>query len=209
MSDIIPFPNKKYSIIYADPPWSYKDKRTSPGPSGNKAGGAENHYPTMDIEAIKALPVADIADDPCILFMWVTWPLMPVWNDVVTSWGFQYKTLGFDWIKSYPKSNKLCIGAGAYTRSNVEPCIIAVRGRGASLIKDHSICNAQIHARAAHSSKPQVFRDLIVQLCGDIPRIELFSRNNSKGWDVWGNQVGLMDEVQGEQESTGIGCFFS
>lgn len=187
-------PDKKYNIIYADPPWSYKDKRTKVGPSGNTGGGAANHYPTMSIEDIKSLPVSDIADDPCILFMWVTWPLMPIWNDVIDAWGFKYKTLGFDWVKTYPKSGKIAIGAGAYTRSNAEPCIIAVKGKGASLIKDHSIPNAQIHARGKHSQKPEVFRDLIVQLCGDIPRIELFSRTTTPGWDVWGNQVGVLDE---------------
>lgn len=189
-----PLPDKKYNIIYADPPWSYTDKRTSAGPSGNKAGGAENHYPTMGIEDIKALPIGDLADDPCILFMWATWPLMPVWNDVIESWGFKYKTLGFEWVKTYPKSGKVCIGAGAYTRSNAEPLLIAVRGKGASLIKDHSISNIVMAPRGKHSAKPQVFRDKIVQLVGDLPRVELFSRNNVPGWDVWGNQVGLMDE---------------
>ena len=89
---MIPFPDKKYQIIYADPAWSYKDKREKVGPKGNKAGSAAQQYPTMTIEDIKSLPVQNLADDPCILFMWATWPLMPVWNEVMISWGFQYKT---------------------------------------------------------------------------------------------------------------------
>jgi N6-adenosine-specific RNA methylase IME4 len=181
--------NKKYSLIYADPPWSYTDKRDKPGPSGNTAGSASAHYPTMSIKDIKALPVSDIADDPCILFMWCTFPLMPIWNEVITGWGFQYKTLGFSWVKTYPKSGTHCIGAGAYTRSNNEVCLIAVKGKGASLIQDHSICNVVEAPRERHSAKPQIFRDKIVQLCGDIPRIELFARNTTPGWDVWGNEV--------------------
>lgn len=147
----------------------------------------------MNITDIKALPVDDITDDPCILFMWATWPLMPVWNEVITSWGFQYKTLAFDWVKQYPKSGKLCIGAGAYTRSNSEICLLAVKGKGASLIIDHSICNVQIAPRGVHSAKPQIFRDLIVQLVGDVPRIELFARSSDPGWDAWGNEVGVLD----------------
>jgi len=191
-----PFPNKKYNVIYADPPWSYKDKREKTGPKGNKAGSAAQQYPTMSINDIKGLPVSDLADDPCILFMWATWPLMPIWNEVIEAWGFKYKTLAFDWVKQYPKSGKLCIGAGAYTRSNSEVCLLGVRGKGASLIKDRSICNVRLAPRAEHSVKPQVFHDLIVQLVGDIPRIELFARKSALGWDVWGNEVDKFDEKQ-------------
>jgi N6-adenosine-specific RNA methylase IME4 len=143
----------------------------------------------MSLDDIKKLPVADIADDPCILFMWSTWPLMPVWNEVITAWGFQYKTLAFDWVKQYPKSGTICMGAGSYTRSNSEVCLLAVRGKGASLIIDHSIRNVQLAPRGVHSAKPQLFRDLIVQLVGDRPRIELFARTTTPGWNVWGNEV--------------------
>ena len=185
-----PFPtDKKYKVIYADPPWSYTDKREKAGPKGNSAGSAAQHYTTMSAKQIRDLPVADLADDPCLLFMWGTWPLMTQWNEVIEAWGFKYKTLGFDWVKQYPKSGKICIGAGAYTRSNSEVCLIAVRGKGASLIKDHSVRNVQLAPRGVHSAKPALFRDLIVQLVGDVPRIELFARNETTGWDVWGNET--------------------
>lgn len=181
--------DKKYNVIYADPPWSYTDKRESSGPKGNSAGSAAQHYQTMSLTDIRALPVAEIAADPCLLFMWATWPLLPQWLPVMEAWGFQYKTLGFDWVKQYPKSGKICMGAGAYTRSNSEVCLIGVRGKGASLILDHSVRNVQMAPRAKHSVKPQLFRDLIVQLVGDVPRMELFARNRTEGWDVWGNET--------------------
>lgn len=186
---IIPFPNKKYQIIYADPPWSYTDKREKPGPKGNKCGSAAQQYQTMSLSDIKELPVKDIADDPCILFLWATWPLMPQWNEVIEAWGFKYKTVAFDWVKQYPKSGKLCIGVGAYTRNNSEVCLLGVKGKGASLIVDHSICNVQMAVREEHSVKPHLFRDLIVQLVGDRPKIELFARTQYPGWDTWGNEV--------------------
>lgn len=176
----------QYQVIYADPPWSYQDKRTT---GKNKAGGAENHYNTMSIEDIKQLPVKDISADTCLLFMWATFPLMPIWNEVMISWGFEYKTLGFNWIKTYPKSGKICLGVGSYTRSNSEVCLIGIKGKGSSLIKDHTISNQVIAPRERHSAKPQVFRDLIVQMVGDVPKIELFARQTSPGWDVWGNEI--------------------
>lgn len=183
-------PDKKYQVIYADPPWSYTDKRSKPGPKGNKGGGVVHHYPTLSIDDICSLPVANITDDPALLFMWGTWPLMPYWNKVIEAWGFKFKTLGFDWVKQYPKSGKICIGAGAYTRSNSEVCLIGVKGKGASLIEDHSICNVQIAARGRHSEKPQLFRDLITKLVGsDKSKIELFARTAAPGWDCWGNEV--------------------
>jgi N6-adenosine-specific RNA methylase IME4 len=183
-----PLPKKKYQVIYADPPWTYRDKRLKPGPKGNFAGSAARHYPTMTIEQVCELPVGTIADDPSLLFLWVTWPLMPQWNTVITAWGFKYKTLAFDWIK-VTRDGHPRIGGGAYTRSNGEVCLLAVKGRGASLITDHSIVNVHLAPRTRHSEKPHLFRDLIVQLVGDRPRIELFARQTTPGWDVWGEEV--------------------
>jgi len=181
------FPDKKYSVIYADPPWAYTDK--------HHGGGSLRHYSTMSVDDICNMPVADIADTPSLLFVWVTFPLMPIWNHVIESWGFKYKTLGFSWTKTYPKSGKIALGAGSYTRSNNEVCLIGVRGKGASLIKDRSIPNAQIFPRREHSRKPDEFRLLIDRLVGDVPKIELFSRTNAiDGWDVWGNETDKFDK---------------
>ena len=89
-------PNKKYNIIYADPPWSYK-VWTAKG--GHKSASA--HYQTMDIEDIKNLPIQDITDKDCVLFIWVTMPNLIEGIETIKSWGFQYKTCGFTWLKTY------------------------------------------------------------------------------------------------------------
>ena len=103
-------PNKKYKVIYADPPWSYNDKR---GGGGDKSyGGATTHYPTMDIKDIKSLPISDIADDDCLLFMWVTFPLLQEGLDTIAAWGFKYKTLGFSWIKMTKDNSRPQWGMG-------------------------------------------------------------------------------------------------
>jgi len=210
---MIELPKKKYQIIYADPPWSYKDKRERPGPKGNKAGSAAAHYPTMSLQEIMDLPVQDIASDPCMLFIWVTWPLLPMWLPVINAWGFQYKTLAFNWVKQYPKSGKLCIGAGAYTRSNSEVCLLGVKGKAGSMVIDRRICNVIVEQdeeyydisdntvvapRGVHSAKPTTIRNKIVRLVGDRPRIELFARSSAEGWDVWGNEVNNDDVQDGE-----------
>jgi N6-adenosine-specific RNA methylase IME4 len=175
--------DKKYNIIYADPPWSYKDKR-----SGHKmSGGATNHYNTMSIADIKQLPVCKITDDNCMLFLWVTFPNIKEGLDVIDSWGFQYKTLGFSWIKTNKHNNKPFFGIGYYTKSNCECCLIGVKGKPIKV--SNSVSSVIISPREQHSKKPDVVRDNIVTLCGDIPRIELFARQEVEGWDCWGNEV--------------------
>ena len=94
--------DKKYNIIYADPPWSYKDKR-----KGKKmSGGAENHYPTMKIQDLKNIEISKICDKNCMLFLWVTFPNLKEGLDLMKVWGFTYKTLGFSWIKTNKNNGK-------------------------------------------------------------------------------------------------------
>lgn len=150
-------------------------------------GGAENHYKTMSLQDIKNLPISSIADENCILFMWVTFPMIQEGLDTIKSWGFTYKTLGFSWIKLNKKSPTPFFGIGHYTKSNCEVCLIGIKGRPE--IKDNTISSVVIESRAEHSKKPDSIRNKIVQLLGDIPRVELFARNNTEGWDVWGNEV--------------------
>lgn len=174
----------KYNIIYADPPWSYKDKRDK---HPRLCGGALSHYPTMKIEDIKALPIADLTADNAILFLWVTFPLLQEGLDTIKSWGFKYKTLGFSWIKTNKKNNKPFFGIGYYTKSNCEVCLIGVKGKPPKV--SNSVSSVIISPREEHSKKPDIVRDKIVELCGDLPRIELFARQKADGWDVWGNEV--------------------
>ena len=189
----LPFPNKKYQIIYADCPWDYKDKRNK---HPRLCGGALVHYKTMKIEEIKKLPVIQITDKNCMLFLWATFPNLQEALDVIKSWGFKYKTLGFSWIKTNKVDGKPFFGIGYYTKSNCEVCLIGVKGRP-TVIND-SISSVLMYPKGEHSKKPHIVREKIVQLCGDLPRIELFARppkdllfedESYKGWDVWGNEV--------------------
>ena len=176
-------PNKKYNIIYADPPWSYGDKLKHWG------GGANSHYDTMKLSEIKEMNISEISEKNCILFLWATFPNLQEGLDVIKSWGFEYKTLGFSWIKTNKRNKKPFFGIGHYTKSNCEVCLIGVKGK--PKIIDNSISSVLISPRENHSKKPDIVKKKIVSLCGDLPRIELFARNNTPGWDSWGNDPKL------------------
>ena len=108
---MIPFPNKKYNIIYADPPWTFK--------TWSKKGGIKSpKYEVMTINDIKKLPIDNIADKDCVLFIWVTYPLLKEGLDTIKQWNFHYKTCGFSWIKKNKKTDSLFWGLGYWTRAN-------------------------------------------------------------------------------------------
>ena len=173
---------KKYGIIYADPPWHYRVY------SKKGAGrSAESHYPTMTIEEIQALPVSELADKDCALFMWITFPLLKESLSVLSAWGFKFKTIAFVWIKQNRKSDSQFWGMGYRTRANAEFCVLATKGKPKRMAKNvHQVIVSHIEE---HSKKPDEARRRIVRLMGDLPRIELFARQKSAGWDVWGNEV--------------------
>lgn len=177
--------NKKYNIIYCDVPWHYKDKALA----GDR--GLLNKYKTLSIPEIKALPVSNIAAEDCCLFFWVTFPQLKEAIPVIESWGFKYKTGGFTWIKTNKKNtDSLFWGMGNWTRSNPELCLLATKGKPKRVAANvHSVIQSPIRS---HSEKPPEVRDKIVQLCGDVPRIELFSRHMTPGWDHWGLEVGKL-----------------
>ena len=170
--------NKKYNIIYADPPWRYKDKKCS--------GACEHHYNTMKIEDICSLPVKNLADDNCVLFLWATYPMLQEALQVIKAWGFSYKSIGFQWLKRNKNGNGFFFGLGRWTRGNTEPCLIAVKGKPKRL--NNSISQLIFEPISKHSKKPDIVREKIVALIGDLPRIELFARQKTEGWDVWGNE---------------------
>jgi len=171
---------KKYNIIYADPPWEYADKALS----GNRGAGCK--YQTQSLEWIKNLPVQDIAEENSILFMWITMPHLNICLEVISKWGFIYKTNAFTWIKRNKIKNSFFWGMGRWTRANAELCLLATKGRPKRLYAGvHSIIYTP---KQEHSKKPDIVRDKIIQLCGDLPRIELFARQKTAGWDVWGNE---------------------
>lgn len=179
MKDMCKLPNKKYAVIYADPPWGYRNRASY--------GAAEDHYRTMDLEAIKELPVGDIAAEHCVLFMWATFPLLPEALDAMRAWGFRYKTLGFLWVKLNRKSTSLFWGLGNWTRANPEICLLGIKGKPRRI--SASVHSVIVSTLERHSKKPDEVRRRIEHLMGDVPRIELFARQKTDGWDVWGDEV--------------------
>lgn len=148
---------------------------------------AESHYPTMRLEDIQNLPINSIADKDCALFMWTTIPLLKDSFSVLESWGFEYKTVAFVWIKQNKKSDSLFWGLGYWTRANAELCILATKGHPKrKSAKVHQVIMSKIEE---HSKKPDETRNRIVELMGDLPRIELFARQKADGWDAWGNEI--------------------
>lgn len=178
------FPKGKYNIIYADPPWNYRDKRKK---HKRLCGGAAAYYETMKLADIKALPVKDLAEHDCFLFLWATFPNLPEALEVIQSWGFKYKTVGFNWVKLNRRNKQPFFGIGAYTRSNAEVCLLAVKGK--PKVVSNKVSSVILADREKHSKKPDEVRDRIVHLCGNVPRIELFARQRAEGWDAWGNEV--------------------
>jgi N6-adenosine-specific RNA methylase IME4 len=186
----------KYHIIYADPPWSYNSRSNT----GTKfGGGAMGHYPVMDLAQIKSLDVQSICHDNAVLFLWATFPRLPQALEVMEAWGFTYKTLGFSWHK-LTKGGDLFFGVGSYAKSNCEVCLMGIRGkvglnRGVNdpmvklEVNSNCVSSAINSVRERHSKKPSEVRSRIVELFGDLARIELFARENPEGWAVWGNQV--------------------
>ncbi len=171
-------PSGKYNIIYADPPWAYY------------AGGYKNqsqHYDSMSIEEICNLPVKELAADDCILFLWVTFPILPDVFKVIEAWGFTYSTVGFVWVKATKDKKGFFFGLGHWTRSNAELCLIATKGKIER--KDASISQIIYESVEKHSKKPDIIRNKIIQLVGDLPRIELFARQKINGWSSWGNEL--------------------
>ena len=182
---------KKYQIILADPPWIYDDKL---GTNNSKMGGYDKYYKGMRIKDICNLKVKNIADKNCILFLWATMPKLQEALNVINAWGFIHKTTAFTWIKLNPKAGTIFKGIGRWVQGNAELCLLATKGKPHRIAKN--ISQIILAKRGKHSVKPPEVREKIVQLLGDLPRIELFARkpkdffNESyKGWDVWGNEV--------------------
>ncbi len=181
--------NNNYSIIYADPPWHYAERRTNT----TFGGGVTDKYPTMSVDEISAIPVSDWCDENAMLFIWCTMPYLMRCNRVIEAWGFEYITCAFTWIKMNKTNPSFFKGVGNYTKSNAELCLLARRGKPlARANKD--VAQVIMETRREHSRKPDRVRSDIVRLFGDLPRLEMFARTQTPGWDVWGNQTNLFEE---------------
>jgi len=180
----IGLPEGKYEIIYADPPWRYWE------------GGEKNqsqHYKTLEKEDIinytddNGKKISELSSENCILFLWATYPALKESIEVMEGWGFEYSTVGFVWVKSKKDGTGFAFGNGSWTRANTEICLIGTKGSIER--KDKSISQIIYLPRGEHSEKPDIIRDKIVKLVGNLPRIELFGRKQAPGWNVWGNQI--------------------
>ncbi len=179
---MIPFPEKQYSVIYADPPWAYNQ--------GGR-GAAKNHYHTMTTEEICAMPVKALqAGGGTALFMWATFPTIGAAIRVMEAWGFTYKTAAFVWVKK-TRSGGNFWGMGAYTRANAEICLLGITEdfKAGEMVQAHNVHQIVEAPFEGHSKKPDEVRRRIVQLLGDVPRIELFARERAAGWDAWGDEI--------------------
>lgn len=185
-------PRKKYGVIYADPPWRFRNFSRK-----GEGRNAVAHYDCMTLEEICALPVADLAAKDCVLFLWATDPLLPKAFEVMQAWGFTYRTVGFYWAKlnrsADPRAfstDDFFTGLGYWTRANAEQCLLATRGNPPRLAKD--VRRLIVSPRREHSRKPDEVYERIRRLAAG-PYLELFSRHSRPGWDCWGDQVGLFD----------------
>ena len=173
--------DKKYSVIYADPPWSFKTYSNK-----GKDRSPEKHYNVMNFKDICNLPVNKIANDNSVLLMWVIDPLLDKDFEVINAWGFKYKTVGFTWAKTNRKSEGYFTGLGYWTRGNPEMCLLATKGKPKRISK--SVPQLVVEQRREHSRKPDIMYNHIENLL-EGPYIELFARTQRKGWDSWGNQT--------------------
>ena len=181
---MIPFPQKKYEIIYADPPWWHSSVIRN---RAKEHSGAYQHYPTMKTPEICAMPVAEIAEKNSLLFLWVTGALFEDGLRVGKAWGFNFATVAFVWMKP---NRVVC---GQYTMSQCEYCLVFKHGkipkpRGKQNIRQFLMCNA-----GRHAEKPFEVRHRIDKMFPHQSKIELFARPTplfrSEGWDYWGNEV--------------------
>lgn len=185
--------SKKYNIIYADPPWQYARSKVQ--------GAAEKHYHTMSVDDICQLPIAEICCKDCILFMWATFPQLREALQVIKSWGFDYKSVAFVWLKQNKSGIGWFYGLGFWTRGNAEICLLATKGQPKR--KSAKVHQFIISPLRGHSQKPDEARDKIVELVGDLPLVELFAREKADGWDTWGNEVECDIVLEGYRPTTG------
>ena len=162
---MIPFPDKKYKVIYADPPWEYPQSHRSK----SARGMAWQHYNTMQTDDICNLPVTEICECGAVCFLWATFPRLPEALKVMEAWGFRYIGAAFVWVKKYKKSGFNYWGMGQYTRSNAEVCLLGVMPefRATKMIKSHKVHQIVEAPFDGHSRKPDEVRRRIVELLGE------------------------------------------
>lgn len=179
--------NKKYSVIYADPPWHfggggvYQDGGRSPRKTSDQ-------YLLTKTEDLIKIPVNEIAAENCLLFMWTTDQHIPMALRLMDAWGFRFCTVAFYWVKKY-HTGSTCYNIGCWTMKSVEQVLLGIRGKPLYLKKKRNVKQLVEAERTVHSKKPDEVRNRIASLVGDVSKIELFARQKFAGWDAWGNEV--------------------
>lgn len=190
------YDGKKYELVYCDPSWQFNDKNTG----GSYKSGSANVYEVMSAKQMCDLPIKNITADNCLLAMWHVGAMPVEALRLVNSWGFTLKTMsGLLWHKTTKPDKKTgevkdAFGMGHWTRQSTESCLFAVKGRPKRI--NASVRNFIESPRMAHSAKPAEARNRLVQLLGDVPRVELFAREKSPGWDTVGLDIDGVDIKQ-------------
>jgi N6-adenosine-specific RNA methylase IME4 len=197
-------PQQHYGAILADPPWLFATRTI-----GGRDRSPDKHYRQMPYDEIMQLPVGKIAKTDCVLFLWITWPLLQQATWVIEAWGFTYKTCAFAWMKAdvstldmFDAPKDVDMKLGYWTRSNSEVCLLATRGKPKR--NNRSVRQGIIEPAREHSRKPDCVYDRIERLV-DGPYLELFARQRRPGWEQWGNQLDKFREVRHERRSDGVG----
>lgn len=184
--DVSAFPQRRYDIVYADPPWFYYGSEI-------KDAAAAKHYPLMTQEELAALPVRDIMSKKAALFLWATGPRLNFAVELIEKWGLYYRGIAYVWVKTN-RRGEIIRGQGVpptFTKPTTEFVLAATTmptGRPFPLL-DLAQGQVVLEPRAEHSRKPAIFRRLITELCGDRSRIELFARERVRGWEAWGPEA--------------------
>lgn len=184
-TDLSEIPLFRYGLIMADPPWSFEN--------WSKAGEHKNasaEHDCISLADIKRMPIGHLSSRDCVLWLWATNPLLDQAFEVIRAWGFEFKTAGH-WSKK-TVSGKQAFGTGYILRSAGEPFLIATTGNPKTSRNVRSVIEGPVRE---HSRKPEEAFAAAERLCGDVPRIEIFSRQDRAGWDVFGNEVGKFEEV--------------
>jgi N6-adenosine-specific RNA methylase IME4 len=190
--DLRAVPGGPFPVVYADPAWQFETWSDA-----GKDRAPDQHYETMDIDALMRLPVADIVADDAALFLWVYQPMLREAMDLIGAWGFRLITVAFVWVKiKGPEGQGFLFldqgaarkGLGYHTRAGTEQVWLATRGKGYERLSK-SEPQTVFAAVREHSRKPDEIRTSIERLVGDVPKIELFARTQASGWAAWGNEI--------------------
>lgn len=181
-------PNKKFQIIYADPPWDYNGKLQY-DKTDLYVSTVGFKYPTMKTEKMKEIPIQKIVDDDCLLFMWTTNPHLPQAIELGKAWGFEYRTVAFVW-------DKMNHNPGKYTLSNCELCLLFKHGRIPLPRGARNVKQLIKKPRGQHSQKPLEVMNGIQKMFPMQKKIELFAREKYRGWSAWGLDLILKNKTK-------------